>query len=104
MVFIRNNRFFEVQLAYPDGTELSAADLEAYESTLTFLFRIKTENGYRHTSSVADVVRRADTHTGVPFGALTSENRDTWTHVRISSAVISFGNDTEGAIGAPTTD
>jgi hypothetical protein len=38
VVFIRNNRFFEVQLAYPDGTELSAADLEAYESTLTNFF------------------------------------------------------------------
>lgn len=36
VVFIRNNRFFEVQLAYPDGTELSAADLEAYESTSIF--------------------------------------------------------------------
>ncbi|KAI0279226.1 acyltransferase ChoActase COT CPT [Russula aff. rugulosa BPL654] len=61
VVFIRNNRFFEVQLAYPDGTELSAADLEA---------------------SVADVIRQADTQKGVPFGALTSENRDTWTHAR----------------------
>jgi hypothetical protein len=30
VVFIRNNRFFEVQLAHPDGTELSAADLETY--------------------------------------------------------------------------
>jgi hypothetical protein len=38
VVFIRNNRLFEVQLAYPDGTELSAADLEAYESTcISFL-------------------------------------------------------------------
>jgi hypothetical protein len=36
VVFIRNNRFFEVQLAYPDGTELSAADLEAYECTWIF--------------------------------------------------------------------
>ena len=36
VVFIRNNRFFEVQLAYPDGTELSAVDLEAYESTWIF--------------------------------------------------------------------
>ena len=104
VVFIRNNRFFEVQLAYPDGTELSAADLEAYESTLIFFFWIKTENSCRHTSSIADVIRRADTHKGVPFGALTSENRDTWTRVRISSAVVSFSNDTERAIGAPTTD
>jgi carnitine O-acetyltransferase len=30
VVFIRNNRFFEVQLARPDGTELSAANLEVY--------------------------------------------------------------------------
>jgi hypothetical protein len=48
VVFIRNNRFFEVQLAYPDGTELSAADLEAYESTLNFVFWMKTENRCRH--------------------------------------------------------
>ncbi|KAH9969706.1 acyltransferase ChoActase/COT/CPT [Russula dissimulans] len=61
VVFIRNNRFFEVQLAHPDGTELTTADLE---------------------KSVADVIRQADTHKGVPFGALTSENRDTWTHAR----------------------
>lgn len=33
VVLIRNNRFFEVKLAYPDGAELSAADLEACEST-----------------------------------------------------------------------
>ena len=38
VVFIRNNRFFEVQLAYPDGIELSAADLEAYESASNFFF------------------------------------------------------------------
>ncbi|KAI0304336.1 acyltransferase ChoActase/COT/CPT, partial [Multifurca ochricompacta] len=61
VVFIRNNRFFEVQLARRDGTELSAAELEA---------------------TIADVIRQADTHKGVPFGALTSENRDTWTHAR----------------------
>jgi carnitine O-acetyltransferase len=36
VVFIRNNRFFEVQLAYPDGAELSAVDLEAYESLGSF--------------------------------------------------------------------
>ncbi|KAH9980189.1 acyltransferase ChoActase/COT/CPT [Lactifluus volemus] len=61
IVFIRNNRFFEVQLARPDGTELSAADLEV---------------------AIADVIHRADTHKGLAFGALTSENRDTWTHTR----------------------
>ncbi|KAI9509186.1 acyltransferase ChoActase/COT/CPT [Russula earlei] len=61
VIFIRNNRFFEVPLAHADGTELSAADLE---------------------TSVAEVIRQADTHKGIPFGALTSENRDTWTHGR----------------------
>ena len=30
VVFVRNNRFFEVQLARADGTELSVADLERY--------------------------------------------------------------------------
>jgi hypothetical protein len=30
VVFIRNNRFFEVELAHPDGTEVSVADLETY--------------------------------------------------------------------------
>ena len=45
-----------------------------------------------------------DTHKGVSFGALTSENRDTWTRVRISSVVVSFGNGVERATGAPTTD
>lgn len=37
VVFIRNNRFFEVQLAHPDGTELSAADLETYGLTFDIL-------------------------------------------------------------------
>jgi len=37
VVFIRNNRFFEVELAHPDGTELSVADLETYELTLDSL-------------------------------------------------------------------
>ena len=37
VVFIRNNRFFEVELAHPDGTELSMADLETYEFTFDYL-------------------------------------------------------------------
>lgn len=61
VVFVRNNRFFEVQLARADGTELSVADLE---------------------SAIADVIRQADTRKGVPFGALTSENRDNWAYAR----------------------
>ncbi|KAF8272209.1 hypothetical protein EI94DRAFT_1718731 [Lactarius quietus] len=61
VVFVRNNRFFEVQLSRSDGAEVSAADLE---------------------TAIANVIRQADTHEGVPFGALTSENRDTWTHAR----------------------
>ncbi|KAI0248595.1 hypothetical protein BJV78DRAFT_1363456 [Lactifluus subvellereus] len=61
VVFIRNNRFFEVQLARPDGTEQSAADLEI---------------------AIADIIHQADAHNGIAFGALTSENRDTRTHAR----------------------
>jgi len=37
VVFIRNNRFFEVELAHPDGTELSMADLETYGLTFDWL-------------------------------------------------------------------
>ena len=51
---------------------------------------IRTKDDRRHISSIADVIRRADERQGVPFGALTSENRDTWTHVRFSSVVVSF--------------
>ncbi|KAF8272004.1 acyltransferase ChoActase/COT/CPT [Lactarius quietus] len=61
VVFVRNNRFFEVQLARADGTEVSAADLE---------------------TAIIDVIRQADKQQGVPFGALTSENRDNWAYVR----------------------
>ncbi|ETW81552.1 hypothetical protein HETIRDRAFT_156259 [Heterobasidion irregulare TC 32-1] len=61
VVFVRKNRFFEVQLAHPDGTELSAADLEA---------------------QISEVIRLAGTQEGVPIGALTSENRDIWTNAR----------------------
>ncbi len=44
VVFVRNNRFFEVQLARADGTELSAADLETYGF---WLFRgVGTEDVY----------------------------------------------------------
>ncbi|KAH9179330.1 acyltransferase ChoActase COT CPT [Lactarius sanguifluus] len=73
VVFVRNNRFFEVQLARADGTELSAADLE---------------------TAIANVIRQADTHTGVPFGALTSENRDNWTHARKRLIEASPANET----------
>ncbi len=64
----------------------------------------KTEDRCRLTSSIVDVIRRADTHKGVSFGALTSENRDTWTHVRISSGVTSFRKGIERTIVAPTAD
>ena len=38
VVFIRNNQFFEVRLAHPDGTELRMADLETYELTFDYLY------------------------------------------------------------------
>ncbi|KAI0056558.1 acyltransferase ChoActase/COT/CPT [Artomyces pyxidatus] len=64
VVFVRNNRFFEVPLAHADGSELSAADLET------------------HRSQIAEVIRLGGSHVGTPIGALTSENRDTWAHAR----------------------
>ena len=41
VVFIRNNRFFEVQLAHHNGAELSAADLETYEITFVSFGKIE---------------------------------------------------------------
>ncbi|KAI0029170.1 acyltransferase ChoActase/COT/CPT [Vararia minispora EC-137] len=61
VVFIRNNRFFEVALAHPDGRELSAADLE---------------------QQIAQVIKLADSGIGPAVGALTSDNRDNWAHAR----------------------
>ncbi|THH06706.1 hypothetical protein EW146_g9528 [Bondarzewia mesenterica] len=61
IVFVRKNRFFEVQLAHPDGTELSAADLEM---------------------QITKVLSLAGSQEGTPIGALTSENRDIWANAR----------------------
>ncbi|KAG5353913.1 hypothetical protein C0989_000156 [Termitomyces sp. Mn162] len=61
VVVVRKNRFFVVPLAHPaTGAELSAAELE-----LQF----------------ARIRDTAATH-GTPVGALTSDNRDRWTHAR----------------------
>ncbi|KAI0051392.1 acyltransferase ChoActase/COT/CPT [Auriscalpium vulgare] len=61
VVFVRKNRLFEVSLVRADGTELSAAELEA---------------------QIADVIRLADSGRGTPIGTLTSDNRDNWAHAR----------------------
>ena len=47
------------------------------------------------TSAVADIIRQADTQQGIPFGALTSENRDNWAHVRDSLCFIPPRHDIE---------
>ncbi|KAG6810063.1 hypothetical protein H0H92_013519 [Tricholoma furcatifolium] len=61
IVVLRKNRFFVVPLTHPaTGAELSAAELE-----LQF-----------------QRIRDAATERGTPIGALTSDNRDRWTHAR----------------------
>jgi hypothetical protein len=41
---------------------------------------------------------------GIPFGALTSDNRDTWAHVCIPSEFVSSRKGIDIAAGAPTAD
>ncbi|TFY80564.1 hypothetical protein EWM64_g3450 [Hericium alpestre] len=61
VVFIRKNKFYEVPLAHADGTELSAADLEA---------------------QIEEIIRLAGSEEAIPVGTLTSENRDLWAKAR----------------------
>ncbi|KAG6334319.1 hypothetical protein ID866_4773 [Astraeus odoratus] len=61
VVFVRKNKFFEVPLATPEGKELSAAELEI---------------------QVERVLQLAGSDASVPVGALTGENRDTWSEAR----------------------
>lgn len=61
IVFIRNNRFYEVPTRLSDGTEIGVQQLEAQ------IDKIKS-----HAGSTM----------GVPLGVLTSDNRDTWTDAR----------------------
>ncbi|CAL1713055.1 unnamed protein product [Somion occarium] len=61
VVFVRKNKFFVVPLADANGRELSAAELE---------------------TQIENVIRLAGNTKAIPVGALTSENRDTWTDAR----------------------
>ncbi|KAG6834395.1 hypothetical protein H0H93_009925 [Arthromyces matolae] len=71
---VRKNRFFIVPLINPStGAELSAAELE-----LQFTRIVETATSY-----------------GLPIGALTSDNRDTWTHAR--KALVSIAGNEEKA-------
>lgn len=60
VVLVRKNKFFKVALADKSGRELSAAELEA---------------------QIEKVIALAGNEKATPVGALTSENRDTWTDV-----------------------
>jgi carnitine O-acetyltransferase len=93
VVFVRNNRFFEVQLARADGTELSAADLETY--AFWFVRGVGTEDIYAPLVPSPTLFARQIRRKGVPFGALTSENRDNWAHVRGSVIFIVPSDDIE---------
>ncbi|KAK7690110.1 hypothetical protein QCA50_006758 [Cerrena zonata] len=61
VVFVRKNKFFAVPLADSTGRELTAAELEA---------------------QIEKVIQLAGENKVTPVGALTSENRDTWTDAR----------------------
>ena len=75
-----------MQLARADGTEVSAADLEKY-AFLAFSWGWELRT-FTIISAIADIIRQADSHQGIPFGALTSENRDNWAYVRDSFSSI----------------
>ncbi|THH31476.1 hypothetical protein EUX98_g2726 [Antrodiella citrinella] len=71
VVFIRKNKFYQVDLANEDGSELSAAELEV---------------------QIERIIALAGNEKGTPVGALTSDNRDTWTQTRADLIAISAGN------------
>ncbi|OSD07372.1 acyltransferase ChoActase/COT/CPT [Trametes coccinea BRFM310] len=61
VVFVRKNKFFKVPLADASGRELTAAELE---------------------EQIKKVISMAGEEKAAPVGALTAENRDTWTDAR----------------------
>ncbi|KZW03343.1 acyltransferase ChoActase/COT/CPT [Exidia glandulosa HHB12029] len=61
VVFVRKNKFYEVQLAHPDGKWLSTKELE---------------------SQIQKVIDQAGNSKALPIGALTSDNRDLWADAR----------------------
>jgi carnitine O-acetyltransferase len=79
VVFIRNNRFFEVPLSYTDGAEVSAADLEACVPCSP-CSRLQLSVTRRQITQIIDL---AGSELGPAIGALTSDNRDKWTQVSL---------------------
>ncbi|KAI0643180.1 acyltransferase ChoActase/COT/CPT [Trametes meyenii] len=73
VVFVRKNKFYKVALADKSGRELSAAELEA---------------------QIEKVIALAGNEKAPPVGALTSENRDTWTDARAALLAASPANAT----------
>ncbi|KAI0763633.1 acyltransferase ChoActase/COT/CPT [Trametes elegans] len=71
VVFVRKNKFYKVALADKSGRELSAAELEA---------------------QIEKVIALAGSEKAPPVGALTSENRDTWTDARAALLAASPSN------------
>ncbi|KAJ6621836.1 acyltransferase ChoActase/COT/CPT [Mycena sp. CBHHK59/15] len=71
VVFVRKNKFFSVPLAHRSGQELSAAELE---------------------TQIERVIELAGSTPATPVGALTSDNRDTWTDARTALLAASPAN------------
>jgi len=61
VVFVRKNKLFEVDLVDAEGKELSGKELE---------------------SQIQKIIELAGSEAATPIGALTSENRDSWTDAR----------------------
>lgn len=61
VVFVRKNKFYEVQLAHPSGAWLSTKELE---------------------EQIEKVYQLAGDSKALPVGALTSDNRDLWADAR----------------------
>ncbi|PCH40276.1 acyltransferase ChoActase/COT/CPT [Wolfiporia cocos MD-104 SS10] len=71
VVFVRKNKFYQVQLVDKSGRELTAAELEA---------------------QIEKVITMAGSDKAIPVGALTGENRDTWADARSALLAASPSN------------
>ncbi|CDO71679.1 hypothetical protein BN946_scf184915.g23 [Trametes cinnabarina] len=71
VVFVRKNKFYKVALADASGRDLSAAELE---------------------EQIKKVIAMAGEKKAIPIGALSSENRDTWTDARAALLAASSAN------------
>lgn len=83
VVFLRKNKFFVVDLATPEGRELTEAELEVCVPILFILSIAPPFLIISHRRQIERIIAQAgSTASPVPIGALTSDNRDLWTDAR----------------------